>query len=373
MNRTEQKKEDQAPVVSPLANEKTYGERKYTQIFDWGLNYWGNLLASAGFSQWIEHGSRPIKMLGDIAPRDIQKKFGEVIERTFLNGMRGRLTASEGASVANAAVTRRGMAVARSLTLLTPGHFIMIPSVWLGAKFKPQIVEWFNKRHYGEDAMDDPSIKARHQAIEAEPRPTFLGTFTARIMGAIAVNFLSLTVGSDKNFVQTKLGVKNFTGVDPFTENLGDRLGGAMPESARNAANKLAQRAGLDWSNTQRAKGASGPYTNAFQDFGRFTVADTVWTAVTALLIRPFVKLIRFIPGMSYKPKVVANSPTFDGEKVKVPANRYAYTIPLDEQPQPEPAALSKAAADEKPNHTVNHISQHKTIAANNAQQLAHA
>ena len=53
MNKTEQKKVAEDPVISPLANEKTYGERVYTRVFDWGLNYWANLLASAGFSQEV--------------------------------------------------------------------------------------------------------------------------------------------------------------------------------------------------------------------------------------------------------------------------------------------------------------------------------
>ena len=76
---------------------------------------------------------------------------------------------------------------------------------------------------------------------------------------------------------------------------------------------------------------------------------------------------------MSYKPKVAANSPTFDGEKVKVPANRYADTVPLDEPTRPVPAALDKTAPEETPSSHVSHISNHKTLAANDSRHLAQA
>ena len=394
MKRTEQKKDEQTPVISPLANEKTHGERRYTQIFDWGLNYWTNLLASAGFSQWAEHSTKPLKLpfvsKEFPTPRKIQENFAgwlqnnSLLKTTMLNKLFHDTAAAEGALAAEAAVARRSMAVARSLTLLTPGHFIMIPAVWLGAKIKPWLVERWNRSYYGEDAMDDPSLKARHQAIRAEERPTLLGTIFARLVTAAVVNITSLTVGSDKNFLN-KLGKKydqpmlQKIAIDPITENIGSSLGGSTPQAFRDWGNGVAQKHGLNWSETQRLNAktnglnVNGPYTNAVQDFGRFMVADTIYTLITALLIRPVAKLIRHIPFMSCKPKVAANSPTFDGEKVKVPANRYANTVPLDEPMQPEPASLSKAATEEKPSHTISHISQHKTIAANDAQHLAQA
>jgi hypothetical protein len=394
MDRTEQKKDAQTPVVSPLANEKTYGERVYSRIFDWGLNYWTNLIASAGFSQWAEHSTKPLKLpfieKEFSTPRKIQENFAgwlknnPVLKVTMLDKLYRDTSAVEGAIAAEAAVARRSMAVARSLTLLTPGHFIMIPAVWLGAKIKPWLVERWNRNHYGEDAMDDPSLQARHQAIRAEEKPTLLGTVFARLLTALVVNITSLTVGSDKNFLN-KLGKKynqpilKKVAIDPATEKIGASAGAATPEAFRNWWNNVAQKHGIDWSETQRLNAktnglnVNGPYTNAVQDFGRFMAADTVYTLITALLIRPVASFIRFIPGMSYKPKVAPNSPTFDGEKVKVPANRYADTVPLDEPTRPVPAALSKAAEDEKPSHKVSHIANYKTVAANDAQHLAQA
>lgn len=381
MDNTKQKKPEEAPIVSPLANEKTYGERVYSRVFDWGLNYWTNLLASAGFSQWVEHGERPFKlplMKEPIAPREIQQNFaGKIANLIPKLPFMG--------DIAKDVAAKRSMAVARSLTLLTPGFFVMIPSVWLGAKIKPWIVETLNKRHYGEEAMDDPSLKARHQAIEAEARPTFAGTFIARCATAVAVNIAALSIGSDRNWIN-KFGEQrgneflSKAAIDPTTKQFGYALGGAAPQGAKAWSNKLANRHGLNWSAEQIEKGEAKivdgvvqKYDTALQDFGRFVVADTVYTLITAMLIRPFIKIIRHIPGMSYKPKVAANSPVLDGDKVKVPANRYADAAP-DSNTLETTAALDSArgeASAETPSPKVSNVRERATLGTMPEQQLA--
>ncbi len=382
MDRTEQKKDAQTPVVSPLANEKTYGERVYSRIFDWGLNYWTNLLASAGFSHWAEHSTKPIKLWGmkeAASPRDIQQSLAEVVREydPFMKRFAKKMI-HEKPLEATKAIFERSMERARTLTLLTPGFAIMIPAVWLGAKFKPQIVEWFNRRHYGDDAMDDPSLKARHQALEAETRPSLLGTVIARIGTVFAVQGFAQAFGSEHNLVN-KLSegtnnkfLKEF-GINKLTSNIGGSIGGSLPVATREKFNAYTRSKGFQFSEEQLKNGKSGIYNTAAEDLGRFIAADTVYTMVTALLINPFVKILRHIPFMSYKPKVAANSPTFDGEKVKVPANRYADTVPLDEPTRPVPAALDKTAPEETPSSHVSHISNHKTLAANDSRHLAQA
>jgi hypothetical protein len=373
MDKTEQKKPEEKPVISPLANEKTYGERMYSRIFDWGLNYWVNLLASAGFSQWAEHGTKqfkiPLLMKEAATPREIQQKLADGIGKlSILNGLRERS--------GEAAVARRSMSVARSLTLLTPGFFVMIPSVWLGAKMKPWLVERWNRQHYGQEAMDDPSIEARHQAVRAESRPTFAGTFIARCLTAIAVNITALTIGSNKNWLN-KLGEKhNIEGmkevaIDPITESIGSGLGGALPLKWREAANRFARRNGLSWSKTQTEEGlAKGLYNNAMQDYGRFMVADTVYTLITALLIRPAVKLIRFIPGMSYKPKNVDGHAQFDadGKPIRVPPNRYADVATERERERAAPPTDTLARGEhETPGTHVQQVAERGILGANDA------
>lgn len=393
MDPKEQTKDAQQPVISPLANEKTYGERQYTRIFDWGANYWLNLLASAGFSQWAEHSVKPFKipllMKEAASPRDLQQKLANWVRKNdpFFKRFENKTLvemAGKAAHEIETTIHDRSMARARSLTLLMPGFLIMIPSVWLGAKVKPALVEWFNRRHYGDEAMDDPSLKARHQAIAAEARPTLLGTVIGRLGTVGMVQIAAQTVGSDKNFLQ-EMGATKFKGIDPFTEKLGASIGGSFPENIRAKFNAQAQRWGYDWSLAQRKSAGElalpvhSSYNNAAQDLGRFIVADTVYTAISAGTIRPIMKWLPRLPLigaplgriMRYHPKVAANSPTLDGDKVKVPENRYADMAP-ETSTRKDPVALD-AQADALPQTQITDVANHTRLAANDKTYLAQA
>lgn len=389
MNREKQDKTQETPVVSPLANEKTYGERQYSRIFDWGLNYWTNLLASAGFSQWAEHSVKPFKLpfMKETTPRDMQQKLANGVRKIdpFFKSFERKTKAAmelEGKAehVIKAVVHDRSMARARSLTLLIPGFFVTIPSIWLGAKIKPALVEWFNKRHYGEEAMDDPSLQARHQALAAEARPTLTGAVFARFCTVFAAQATAQMFGSDKNWLQ-RAGAKNFKGIDPVTSEIGTAIGGTMPKGLQERFNGTAKRWGYDWSLDQRKNAGAlkldvnGAYTNATQDLGRFIVADTIYTAVTAITIRPFMKLLPHLPLigglMSYKPKVAANSPTLDGDTVRVPPNRYT-DIATDSLARGE--ATNQPEFADKPSAKVSAVvREHHTLAANDGQMAVRA
>jgi hypothetical protein len=265
------------------------------------------------------------------------------------------------------------MARARSITLLLPGFLVVIPTVWLGAKIKPWFVETLNRWHYGNEAMDDPTLKARHQAIAAEARPTFLGALFGRFGTMIAAQLTAQTMGSKDNFVN-KIGdkynnesLKKF-GIDPFTKTVGESIGGSLPLGLRERYNGFARRRGLDWSEEQvKVFGKTGAYNTATEDLSRFIAADTVYTMVTALTIHPVLKLLQYVPFMSYKPKVPKNSATFDADyNIKVPSNHYADTAPeltTDAAPSPvssEPAALARADdASNTPNHRISQVREH--------------
>lgn len=340
MLRTEQQKTDDTPVVSPLAKDKTYGERVYHGVVDWGLNYWANLLASAGFTQYAEHSTRPIKLWGmkeADTPRGLQQKLANWFKESdpWMKSLYKKLEQNKGAAEAAEVVAERSMSRARSIILLIPGCFIVIPTVWLGAKIKPWLIEKLDAHHYGAEAMDDPTLKARHQAIAAEARPTFLGATIGRLGTMLAAQIASQAVGSKNNFVNRigdKVGNESLQkfGIDPFTKSVGEGIGGALPLSVRERYNSFTRRKGLDWSEEQRLKfGKTGPYSTATEDLGRFIAADTVYTMVTALTIHPVLKLLSYVPFMSYKPKVPANSATFDANNhIKVPSNHYADTAP---------------------------------------------
>lgn len=389
MNRNEEKQSENTLVVSPLANEKTYGERVYSRVVDSGLNYWTNLLASAGFSHWAEHSTKPFKLpfiMNEAAsPRDIQQKLAGGIRKHdpfFRNFEKKTLEkmAGQAAETIEEVIHARSMSRARAITLLTPGFAVMIPAVWLGAKVKPWVVEKLNQRHYGTEAMDDPSLKARHQAIEAEARPTLLGTVVARMGTVLAVQATSQIIGSKENLINElgrKVGSKRlqkFPGIDETAGNIGTGLGSSVPDHLKEKFNNFARNKGLTWSLDQQKKGVNiGPYSTASQDLSRFVVLDTIYTLVSAGTIRPFVKLLRNVPGMSYKPKVAENCPELDGDTVKVPKNRYADAV-LENAPITTPAEMvtgTKTSSGHLPLSIVNNVRDRSTLASTNEQQIA--
>ncbi len=358
MDQTKQKQNDDTPVVSPLAQDKTYGERVYSGVFDWFLNYWTNLLASAGFSQWTSNTTRNVPFLQS-TPRELQKNLGEWMSKQFfLKGYKkkqllecGALAAqeklakgeitfeaagkmlAEAEKLAEKNLGKRGFAMAESLTLLVPGFVVMIPSVWLGAKIKPWFVQKMNEIHYGKEAANDPSLQARIQAIRAEERPTLLGTIIARIGTVFAVQLTAKFIGSEHNTVNDigkivkSKSLREFPGINPTAEKAGEHIGNMVPVKIRDMANKATEKWGFSWSDKQMHElGKTGPYTEAVQDLSKYIAMDTIYTLVSSSTIHPLLNLMRKIPFMSYKPKVPANSATFDadGEKIKVPPNHYA-------------------------------------------------
>ncbi len=396
MNEAKQQRQtDDRPVVSPLVNDKTYGERVYHSIFDIGLNYWANLLSSAGFSQWAEHGNGKVPFSSK-TPRELQKSLAEGIATKdplmtgripftnakipFFKGYVEKAEVGAGEKLAkfeeavknvpqlelfeNAKldvhnikqllIEDRSMARARSLTLLVPGFLIVVPTVWLGAKIKPWFVSKLDQHKYGAAAMDDPTLKARHDAIAAESRPTIFGAIAARFMTMAAVQVTAQAVGSEGNFVN-KIGKNNeylsTFGLNSATDKAGKVLGGAFPEKMKAGFNRFARSKKLDWSEEQVrthlvekgylskdsigqlstemhavAKKGMGDYKTATEDLGRFIATDTFYTIITACTIQPAIKLLRMIPGMSYKPKTAKDGN--DGKvlqptRVKVPANEF--------------------------------------------------
>src|SRR5689334_12134103 len=121
MSDREQKKDEQKKV-SKLEVEKTYGEKIHSFIFDQALNFWANLILSGMFNHWAHNRSEPLKLLGNKSPMDYYENTRSWIRNRLPESLRG----PKGPATA----------MANTFTLSIPGHIIMIPSVWLGAKIK---------------------------------------------------------------------------------------------------------------------------------------------------------------------------------------------------------------------------------------------
>lgn len=343
----QQDKATEAKDVSPLVRDKTYGERVYNSVFNKGLNFWVNLLASAGFSLFASNYAHKIKLPGmktGATPSDIQ------------NGLITRIQDSwiiKSMKTDNTTVRHdRAKAISEVFTLLIPGHVIMIPSVWLGAKIKPAFVRYFDKKHYGENAEQDPSIAYRHDVVDAEERPTLLGAVVGRIGTMATTMTASRLIGSKDNFVNTVgkkqdiESLKNFKGINPIAKQMGEVIGGGAVEKI-SVVSKLNDRVSknLDWPTAQRdaAKEAGltlPTYKQGLQDYTGFVAMDTLYTLITASVIHPIMAVLRHVPGMTYttRPPVDKQITTETGDttKLRVPKNRMAVTPALAEEAAPQ-------------------------------------
>jgi len=338
----EQENDNKNNVVSPLANDPTYGEKVYNLFFNVGINFLVNLVASAGFSYWVNHSTKGVKVpwkSEPARPGQIQADLEQGIAKHVLRVADG----VDAPFRRKAAQSMAGVA-----TLTAAGHFIMIPSVWLGAKIKAPMVKWLNARHYGRDAMDDPSLKARHDALEIEERPTLFGAIVGRLGTIVATQTTAWAVGHDLNLVKKagQIGKfqwsEKFNGLDAVTESIGDGIGGGIAQKfeEHNAAlNGRMIKREYGWSLTQekkypelktlaygkriKAKDGTPMGGGFYEHFGRNVAADILYTAVTSVTIGPAIRFLKqYIPGMTYTPKAALKLPeearrTADALRVK--------------------------------------------------------
>jgi hypothetical protein len=347
------------PVPSVFAQEKTYGEKKHDFIFGTLINFWANLLCSAGFTFWVAHSNNSVKLpfIKEFVPRDIQTNLGKWAEKQFfMKGIENPVTRAE-----------RAQSMATQFTLMTPGHIIMIPSVLFGAKYKSAIVNYFDRKHYGDEAMEGAELKARHEAIAMEEKPTVLGALVSRAGSFLATMSVGRFIGTPDNLVN-KLGVKTFRGVDPIAIDIGGAIGEGVKKvapTATNAVNRSFERNGYSWSATQKNNKAmtsivNGPYNQAVDNFSRYVTQDVLYTLVTSASVHPILNYAKkYIPGLTYTPKINLN-------RVNLPS---AVTLaqPIAAQTPAEPA-ISPTASDQPatdvPMSKVSHITAESTLAA---------
>ncbi len=286
------------------ANCNTFGEKLYSGVFDWGINFGVNLVISAGFTQWTKHSRLPIWKNAPIG----KNFFGASPESAF-NGVRDWMKRRTGFSedIANR--------MADALTLTTAGTAVMVPSVWLGAKIKSDFIRAADGWWYGKQALDtDPWLEHRHALIEDAPKATLAGAVIGRAGTMLAVQAAAIGIGDRKNAI-TWLGkqcnnntLQKFKGLDFYSVKIGHAAGSALTDAMPKTAARLdgfAQRIGFGHSTEQIKLSPnliSAPYTGAMADYTRYSALDTMYTLVTMSTIHPIIHAIKqVIPGMTYK------------------------------------------------------------------------
>ncbi|MBN8542960.1 MAG: hypothetical protein J0M34_01700 [Alphaproteobacteria bacterium] len=270
------------------ADFKTHGEKTHHAIFNSALNFWLNLTASAAFSYWAAHSHNKIKLnIGPIKPINFKglnvNHSPSEIQTNLGNWLLTKTPLFKGLSNKNYEEARkRSHAVAEVVTLLMPGFAIMVPSVWLGEKYKSSIVRYFDKQKYGEHPEDNPVIAERYAILDAQKRPTLLGAVTARF-GTMALTMgTSRLIGSEGNFIHgfgkaIKAGdikplagskaanyvgnaLEQFPGVNPIAGNIGTEIGTVinrmLPQSWSKGIVKFFSKHDYSWSNDQMKRAA---------------------------------------------------------------------------------------------------------------------
>lgn len=314
---------------------KTFGEKAFSGVFDWGINFGLNLALSAAFTHYVSHSSRPIWKGASFG-----KEFFHKSPETAYGWVRDSIMHRTGAS--------RDVAsrMTDALTLTTGGHLIMVPSVWLGAKCKAGFVEGLDNWYYGkEKAEQDPWLQARHDAVEHSAKPTFLGTVVGRAGTVAAVQLTSITLGAKKNLI-TGIGhqigstrLQSFKGLNDIAGKFGHAIGAGFADAAPGLSKKmndfarkrdfkfsteqideLLKKDGIRLSAStehdsailnnpaykQRYQGAfdairKKDYDSATADYSKYTALDTLYTGVTMYTIHPIINTAKnLLPGMTY-------------------------------------------------------------------------
>lgn len=310
-----------APADSPervlASGEQSFGEKFHDGFFKVFINFLVNLFASGVFSFWVAHSRNPIKLpfiAKEIEPLSVLQSRATrwLSEQPIMNGLKDQTTKIE-----------RAQSMVGLFTLLMPGHFVMIPSLWLGSKFKPQIVKTLNEWKYGRETVEQsPELQARQAALECEERPTLFGALVARAGTVLATQAVARTIGSPNNWAnalgeKTNIGVlKRFGGMDPLAGKIGDQIGNGIERVTPGLAkpfNRYFSTHGYEWAEWQTRANpslAGTPYDKAASNLSRYITMDVLYTFITAVTLHPILNFVKqYIPGIKQRSVPAVRSP----------------------------------------------------------------
>ena len=340
-----------------------------------------NLTFSAAVTYLVTHSTKPMKIPFVKEPTSLstmQQKLTKAMHDMPIMNVFGKESVYDIHNPVSNTRTRAANTLSNILTLTSAGHLVMIPSVWIGAKVKAPMVRYLDRKHYGDEAMDDPALQARHAALDTEERPTLFGSVVGRMGTMAATQVVGYTIGNDLNLIRhagktLKVGaLEKFNGLDELTGVLGKHSGRAIEEIAPNLTKTMDKtmadgRFKMDWSVNQKLHDPSlrsKPYSGSAQHMGKYLAQDVLYSAVTAVSISPVISFCKkFIPGMTYTPKGAMEVPAAPERAERAePAST------------PQPASAPAPQQDgEKPTHRVQHAQAYERVAAhsNSAEVMA--
>jgi hypothetical protein len=300
--------------------ERTWGEKWFDRLIYWGNGFGVNLLLSAAITMGVNHTR---------AGRGVYKWLDNTYKKA---GISDEYTRNQ---------------LSNAFTLLTGGHVTAV-AVKLSENRKGRFVRWLDKKHYGEDAENNPEIAAAHARIDAESQPTWKNILLSRVICWATIQATAFTVGKNDNPLtygdegnllmkfgreRNIPGIKNFS-VDGISKSVGKFLTNPSRKSLARMGDqprfslidaRLTRRqetAALTRENTyERERLARGMNArtsdeikaDAFivpkswiEQFSIYAVMDTLYTAITAWMLKPVIReLGKELPGMRTDPKTM--------------------------------------------------------------------
>lgn len=289
------------PFAMTKSRDKTWGEKVFDRSVYGVAGYGVNLFLSALISYFIlenKHGAG----------------FANFLREKFYKKTLGLKDPSTIDTMTNA------------FTLLTGGHIVATMMIKPAEDHKSEIVRWLDKKHYGENAEQDPEIRQAHERIDHEASPTFLGILAARMSSWGIVQLAAYSVGNKENFIN-KFGKKydfqgltKFKGIELHSKDTGtfiaDRL---TPSSVRNGFNTLYKPLVNPEASGPVGLTSSGKspllqerQKTVYKEVMEYTAMDVFYTAITAATIKPVNKfLMKHIPLFRHsKEEPQAKNPT---------------------------------------------------------------
>lgn len=331
------------PLVD--GSKKTWGERTYDNIVYKVFGFGVNLGFSSYLTYWINHSNRHVPFTQS-TPRNISENVKNWFYDSILTGSKANATRDHAGLQINKGRSSIASAMGNALILTMGGH-ILIPIVKIAEDKKTRIVQWLDKRHYGEDGVQAPEIQAAHDRIAEEIRPTWTSTILSRVVSMGTVQIAARTVGHENNFI--KIGgkkisapfVQEFPGIDKGAEEIGAAIveKGYLPSSIKNATDRF-----LISSTKSDPMYRDKIRENEYRDRApttmllKYGVSDIIYTALTASVIKPANNW--FMRNFSFMRKEPEKTPTTDRPVVR------AGTTLLDRTPEIPPNVLLKEAQE---------------------------
>lgn len=225
--------------------------------------------------------------------------------------------------------------LARAFTLLLGGHITAI-GVKVAEDNKLDLVKWLDKKFYGENAEDLPEVKAGHQHVAEESKPTWLNIAMARIICWGVIQAAAFSVGNKEKNLLMDFGkkndipvVKDFS-VEGWSEVVGKRIADNTPKSIENAVNTIFKPL------------ATSNHDQIYRKLLHYGAIDTLYTMITAALLKPVSYELRRLPGMKIDPKL----------EEEIESATHLPSIAFDHNPISDPASTEQTQGEAKADDT---------------------